>query len=75
MPVSQMRTYMKLIQQRQHDPDRILPELIQLLKDHRETVLANLEELHQNIEAIEYKINLYTSDLEELTQHENTQTT
>lgn len=69
MPISQMRIYMQLLQKREYDPTYILPELIKLLKDHRELVLAHLEELQLNLEAIEYKINLYETELEGFTQH------
>lgn len=74
MPISQMRTYMRLLQSREDQPNDILPELIDLLKDHRETVLAHLDELRHNIEAIDYKINLYQTELEELEQHGESQT-
>lgn len=75
MPISQMRAYMQLLQHRQHKAQDVLPELIKLLKDHRETVLAHLDELRQNVTAIEYKIGLYETELERFTHYEDAQTT
>lgn len=75
MPVSQMRIYMQLLQKRDSEPTCVFPELIKLLKDHRETVLSHLEELRHNIEAIEYKINLYENELKEFIEHGESQIT
>jgi DNA-binding transcriptional MerR regulator len=74
MPVSQMRDYMQLLQKRQIQPQQVLPELLKLLNCHRETVLAHLDELRQNLDAIEYKINLYQTELEEVSTHGDAQT-
>ena len=75
MPVSQMRTYVQLSFGRNQQPDAILPQLIDMLKEHRETVLVNLDILQQNIEAIEYKIDLYSNELKECLNREDSQTT
>ncbi|QPC83419.1 MerR family transcriptional regulator [Phototrophicus methaneseepsis] len=75
MGISQMRVYVQLYQDRHIDEKALLPERIKLLRDHRESVLAQIDVLRHNLEAIEYKIELYETELEELENHGEPQTT
>lgn len=55
MPVRDMRRYAELARQGDHT----LPERVRLFEAHRERVLARITELQQDLEVINYKIDIY----------------
>lgn len=75
MPINQMRAFSQTYQHDANGQQESLPERLQILREHREKVLAQVEALHQNLEAIEYKIDLYETQLEEKERYAEAQTT
>lgn len=61
MPVRDMRRYAELARQGDHT----LPERVRLFKEHRERVLARIAELKQDLEVLNYKIDVYGKLLED----------
>jgi DNA-binding transcriptional MerR regulator len=59
MPIRQVRRYAELIAR----GDETNAERLALLEEHRETVRARLEETAQNLDLIEWKIDLYRERL------------
>ncbi|BDZ46890.1 MerR family transcriptional regulator [Naasia aerilata] len=55
MPIRDVRRYVELAR----DGDGTMPERLALLVQHRERVLAQLEEVTASLAAIDYKITLY----------------
>lgn len=63
MPVREMRRYAELAR----DGDRTLPERLRLFEEHRERVLARMAQLQQDLDTINYKVELYRKIVEEQT--------
>lgn len=61
MPVRDMRRYADLARQGDHT----LAERVRLFKEHRERVLARIAELQQDVEVLDFKIDVYGKMLEE----------
>ena len=55
MPIRQIRRYFELFREGEHTA----PERLELLERHRETVVAELDEAHRNLAAIDKKIQKY----------------
>ncbi|MBN2470911.1 MAG: MerR family transcriptional regulator [Anaerolineae bacterium] len=58
MPITQMQQYAEL----QRQGDSTIGARLELLRAHRETVLAQLAELNENLAVIEYKIDWYSGE-------------
>lgn len=63
MPVRDMRRYAELARQGDHT----LAERVRLFKEHRERVLARIAELQQDLEVLDFKIDVYGKLLEDPT--------
>jgi len=57
MSIEQLRQYCKLGEQGDHTQ----PERMELLQQHRDTVLIQIEQLRKSIELIDHKIDFYQS--------------
>lgn len=64
MPVREMRRYAELARQGDHT----LPERLRLFEEHRQRVKSRMAELQQDLDVIEYKIELYRKLVEDLTE-------
>lgn len=58
MPITQMQQYAEL----QRQGDSTIGARLELLRAHREAVLAQLAELNENLAVIEYKIDWYSGE-------------
>jgi len=63
MPVREMRRYAELARQGDHT----LPERLRLFEEHRQRVQTRMAELQQDLDVIEYKIELYRKLVEDMT--------
>ena len=63
MPVREMRRYAELARQGDHT----LPERLRLFEEHRQRVQTRMAELQQDLDIIEYKIELYRKLVEDMT--------
>lgn len=61
MPVREMRRYAELARQGDHT----LPDRLRLFEEHRQRVLAKMAQLQQDLDVINYKIELYRKLVEE----------
>lgn len=46
-----------------HEGDHTLKERVQMLKDHREQVLARIEEMQKHLDKVTWKINFFSEKL------------
>ena len=60
MPIRRIREYADLVRAGEGNE----AERLALLESHRESVLAKLDEMRRNLEAVDYKIALYRERLE-----------
>jgi DNA-binding transcriptional MerR regulator len=60
MPIRRIREYAELVRAGEGNE----AERLALLETHRESVLAKLDEMRRNLEAVDYKIALYREALE-----------
>lgn len=61
MPVREMRRYAELARQ----GDQTLPERLRLFEEHRERVRARMAELQQDLDVINYKVDIYRKIVED----------
>lgn len=69
MPIRQMQAYAQLV--RQH-PDTAFEKRRQMLQDHRQTVVEQIQQLQENLAVIDWKIQHYSELESELNGRPNT---
>ena len=61
MPLQEIARFVQLA----HQGDGTLEERVELLKDHREKLIARMEEMQRYLEKITWKVNFFSGKLEE----------
>ena len=61
MPLQEIARFVQLA----HQGDRTLEERVELLKEHREKLIARMEEMQKYLEKITWKVNFFSGKLQE----------
>ena len=61
MPLQEIARFVQLA----HQGDATLEERVELLKDHREKLIARMEEMQKYLEKITWKVNFFSGKLQE----------
>ena len=61
MPLQEIARFVQLA----HQGDRTLEERVKLLKEHREKLIARMEEMQKYLEKITWKVNFFSGKLQE----------
>ena len=61
MPLQEIARFVQLA----HEGDGTLEERVKLLKDHREKLIARMDEMQKYLEKITWKVNFFSGKLEE----------
>ena len=59
MPLQEIARFVQLA----HQGDRTLEERVELLKDHREKLVARMEEMQKYLDKVTWKLNFFTEKL------------
>ena len=61
MPLQEIARFVQLA----HEGDETLEERVKLLKDHREKLIARMDEMQKYLDKITWKVNFFSGKLEE----------